>query len=88
MNPNLNDYHSDPMEIRSTFLLPDITDWCQHQEETHPKYADLPNAAGEICSIIPDGVRVEASFSLGRDVIVGRQSKTTRKTLREKVVVR
>jgi len=27
INPNLNDYRSDPMEIRSTFWLPDITDW-------------------------------------------------------------
>jgi len=27
INPNLNDYHSDPMEISSTFWLPDITDW-------------------------------------------------------------
>jgi len=24
-NPNLNDYHSNPMEIRSTFRIPDIT---------------------------------------------------------------
>jgi hypothetical protein len=31
---------------------------------------------------------VEANFSLGRDVIGWRQSKTTGKTLREKVVVR
>jgi hypothetical protein len=30
INPNLNDYHSDPMEIRSTFRILDITDWwCQ-----------------------------------------------------------
>jgi hypothetical protein len=30
INPNLNDYHSDPMEISSTFWIPDITDWwCQ-----------------------------------------------------------
>jgi hypothetical protein len=27
INPNLNDYHFDPMEISSTFLIPDITDW-------------------------------------------------------------
>jgi len=27
VNPNDNDYHSDPMEISSTFGLPDITDW-------------------------------------------------------------
>jgi hypothetical protein len=30
INPNLNDYHSDPMQISSTFWIPDITDWwCQ-----------------------------------------------------------
>jgi hypothetical protein len=26
INPNLNDYHSDPMEISSTFWIVDITD--------------------------------------------------------------
>jgi len=88
INPNLNDYHSDPMEISSTFWIPDITDWWRQQEETHSKYADLSNVARDIFSIIPHCVRVEASFSLGRDVIGWRQSKTTGETLREKVVVR
>jgi len=27
IDPNLNDYHSNPMEICSTFRLPDITAW-------------------------------------------------------------
>ena len=88
INPNLNDYHSDPMEISSTFWILDITDWWRQQEETHSKYADLSNVARDIFSIIPHGVGVEASFSLGRDVIGWRQSKTTGETLREKVVVR
>jgi hypothetical protein len=44
--------------------------------------------AHDIFSIIPHGVRVEASFSLGQDVINWRQSKTTGETLRERVVVR
>jgi hypothetical protein len=44
--------------------------------------------ARDIFSIIPHGVGVEASFSLGRDVIGWRQSKTTGETLREKVIVR
>jgi len=88
INPNLNDYHSDPMEISSTFWIPDITDWWRQQEETHSKYADLSNVGRDIFSIIPHGVGVEASFSLGRDVIGWRQSKTTGETLREKVVVR
>jgi len=88
INPNLNDYHSDPMEISSTFWIPDITDWWRQQEETHSLYADLSNVARDIVSIIPHGVGVEDSFSLGRDVIGWRQSKTTGETLREKVIVR
>jgi len=44
--------------------------------------------ARDIFSIIPHGVGVEASFSLGRDVIGWRLSKTTGETLRENVVVR
>jgi len=88
INPNLKDYHSDPMEISNTFWIPDITDWWRQQEETHSTYADLSNVARDIFCIIPHGVGVEASFSVGQDVIGWRQSKTTRKTLREKVVVR
>jgi len=76
------------MEISSTFWIPDITDWWHHQEETHSKYADLTNVAHDIFSIIWHGVEVEASFSLGHDVVRWRQSKTTGKTLLEKVVVR
>jgi len=43
--------------------------------------------APDIVSIIPHGVGVEASFSLRRDVIAWRQSKTTGETLQENVVV-
>jgi hypothetical protein len=88
INPNLNDYHCDPIEISSTLWLPDITDWWRQQEETHSKYTDLSNVAHDIFSIIPHGVGVEARFSLGRHVIGWRQSKTTGETLREYVVVR
>jgi hypothetical protein len=88
INPNFNNYHSDPMEFRSTFWIPDITDWWHQQEETHSKYAALSNVARDIFSIIPHGVEVEASFSLRRDVIGWRQSKTAGETLRKKVVVR
>jgi len=88
INPNRNDYHSDPMGFSSTFWILDITDWWRQQEETHSKYADLSNVARDMLSMIPHGVGVEASFSLGRDVIGWRQSKTTGETLREKVVVR
>jgi len=76
------------MEISSTFWLLDITDWWRQQEETHSKYANLSNVACHIFTIIPHGVRVEASFSLGRDVIGWRQSKTTDETLHKNVVVR
>ena len=76
------------MEFSSTFWIPDITDWWHQQEEMHSKYADLSNVAHNIFSIIPHGVGVEASFSLARDVIGWRQSKTIGETLCEEVVVR
>jgi len=41
-----------------------------------------------IFSIIPHGARVEARFSLQRDMISWRQSESTGETLREEVVVR
>ena len=69
INPNLNDYHSNPMEISCTFWLLDITNWWCLQEETHPKYADRSSVAHNIFALIPHGVRGEASYSLGRDVI-------------------
>jgi len=76
------------MVISSTFWIPEITDWWHQQEKTHSKYADLSDVGCDIFSIIPPGVRVEASFSLRRDVIGWRQSKTTGSSLCEKVVVR
>jgi len=88
INPNLNDYHSDPMEIGSTLWIPDITDWWRQQEETHSKYADPSNVERDIFPTILHGVGVEASFSLGRNVIGWRQSKTTGETLQQKIVVR
>jgi hypothetical protein len=88
INPNLNDYHSNQMEIRSTFCIPDKTDWLRQQEGMHSQYADHSNVAHDIFSIIPHGVGVEASLSFGRDVIGWRPSKTTGQTLHERVVVR
>ena len=88
VNPNLNDNHSDPMEISSTYWFLDITDWWRQEEETHCKYANLTNVACDIVSIIPHRVGVEASFSIGHDVVGRRQSKTTGETLRETVIVR
>jgi len=88
INPNLNDYHSDQMEISSTFWIPDLTDWWRQPEEKHSNYADLSNLACNIFSIIPHGFGVDASFSFGQDVIWWRRSKTTDKTLRKNVVMR
>jgi len=31
IDPNLNHYHSNPMEISSTVQLPDVTDWWRQQ---------------------------------------------------------
>jgi hypothetical protein len=76
------------MAISSSLWIPDITDWWRQQEEMHSKYSDLSNVARDIFSIIPHGVRADASLSLGRDVIGYRQSKTTGQTIHEKAVVR
>jgi len=61
--------------------------WCQ-QEEMNWKYADLSSVAQDIFCIIPEGVEVEASFSLERDVIDWRNLKTTGEILYGKVVIR
>jgi len=76
------------MEISITFWFPDITNWWRHPAQTHSKYVDLTDTARDILFIIPHGGRVEASFSLGWDVIGWRQSKTVGETVCEKVVVR
>jgi len=88
ISPNLNDYHSDPREISRTFWLPDITNWWRQQEDTRSKYANLSNVAPGIFSIIPHGVGLEASSSLGWDVVALRQAKTTGETLCKQVVLR
>jgi hypothetical protein len=51
-------------------------------------YADLSNTACDTFSIIRYTVRSECRFLPARDVIGWRQSITTAKTLREKVIVR
>jgi len=88
INPNLKDNHSNLMESSSTFRLPDSTDGLWQQDETHSKYADLSNVVRDIFSIIPHGVRVEASSSVGRDVFRWMQSTTTGETVRKRFVVR
>jgi len=76
------------MEISSTFWLSDITDRWRQEEETHSKYTDLSNMAGDIISIIPHGIGVEASFSFGRDGVGWRQSTIAGKTLCENIIAR
>jgi len=85
---NLNDYHSDPIEISSTCGSTDITAWWREQDETHPQYPNLSNVEHNIFSLIPPGVGVEASFSLGWDVIGWRQPWTTAQMLQKNVLVR
>jgi len=52
------------------------------------KYADDSNVVGDIVSLVPHGVGVEASFPLGRDLFRWRQSKTGDVTLPIKAAVR
>jgi len=88
INPNLNDYYSDPMENSSTFGILDITyGWCQ-QEQMHLKYANLSNVSRNIFSITPNGIGVEAWLSPVRDGIGWRQSQTTGDTFRQNIAVR
>jgi len=88
MNPNLNEYHSDPFEITSPFWLSDNTNWWYQQEETLSKYADLSIVERGIMPIKPHCVGVGASFSFGRDMVGWRQSKTIGEALRETRVVK
>jgi hypothetical protein len=64
INPNLNDCHSNPIKLSSTFWILLITNWLRQQEATHSKYTDLSNMASDTFSFIPHGVGVAASFSL------------------------
>jgi len=87
INPNFNNYHSDSLGISSPFWIRDIADWWHQHDVTHSRYGDLCNVTRNVFTNISPGVGVEASFSLAWDVIGWRQSKTTSKTLCEKVVV-
>jgi len=88
INPNLDDYHSNPVKIGSTLWLPDIAEWLHQQEETHFKYADLSNVLRKLFSIMPHAVGVYASFSVGQDIIGWRKSRTTGTTFRDELIVR
>jgi len=84
INPKHNDYHSDIMEISSTFGMPNLIDWWLQPEETSSKSTDLSNVAHDIFSIMPHAVGVQACFSLGQDAIGWRQSNSTGDTFRQK----
>jgi len=62
INPNPNDYHTDPMQISSTLWIPDITDWGCQQEGMQSMYPDLSNVVCDIFSLILQVVGVKASF--------------------------
>jgi hypothetical protein len=88
IDQNLNNYESISMEISSRFWILDIPDWWPQQDELHSKYTDHANVARNIIRVIPHGVGVEASSSLGQDVIIWRKSKTIGNILRVKVIER
>jgi len=48
IDPNLNYYNSDPMEISTSFWIPDITDCWRQKEATHWKYPDHSNVAPDL----------------------------------------
>jgi len=85
---NLNDYHSNPMVISSTFCIPDITDQRRQQEEMHWKYANHSNVACDKFTIIPYNVGLEIRFSFRWEFIGWGQSTTAAVTLREKDFLR
>jgi len=87
-NPNLNDYHSDPMEIRSSLWLPVITDLWHQQEEMHSKYSDLSNVAHDIFSIMPQVSRWRPVSPLHKMLLAVESLYTTGKMLRDKAIVR
>jgi len=75
------------MEISSIFWLPHITDWWRQDKEPPFKYADLSNVAPNVFSILPHGIGVECSFSIGRGIVGWRQSETAHVSLCERVFV-
>lgn len=72
------------MKISSTFWIQDLTDWWRQQEPMYTMYLDFYNVACDIFSIIPQGVGVEATISIGQGVTSWGLSKTTCKNLHKK----
>jgi len=88
LNPNIDEYHVDPMAISTTFWLPNLTNWWLQQDETQSKKADHFNVPWDVCAIIPHGVGVQASCSLGRHVIAYCGLNPTGETLCGNVIIR
>jgi hypothetical protein len=69
INPILNDYNSNPMEISCKCWISHVTNRWHQQGETHSEYTNLSDEALGKIAITPHRVKVGASFSLGYDVI-------------------
>ena len=76
--PKTDDLKSDnPQELTAAFWKPDVTAYWREQEDSCTQYAPLARMARDVFSVIPHGLGVEASFSLGRDVLGWRQCRTS-----------
>ena len=87
--PKTDDLKSDdPQEMTAAFWKPDVAAYWQAQENSLSEFAPLARMARDVFLVIPHSVGVEASFSLGRDIMGWRQCRTAGDTLQKKVVVR
>ena len=80
--PKTDDLKSEnPQQLTAAIWKPDVAAYCREQEVSCMEYAPLARMACDVFSVIPHGVGVEASFSLGRDVLGWRQCRTSGDTL-------
>ena len=77
-----------PQELTAAFWKPDVAAYWQEHEDSCTEYAPLARMARDVFSVIPHGIGVEASFSLGCDVLGWRQCRTSGDMLQKKVIVR
>ena len=83
-DPNLNDYHCQPMEISSTFWLLDITDCWRQQEETHSKCTDVSNVACDIILSYHMVSECRPVFPFGEMLLPGGSQKPHARPSRDK----
>jgi hypothetical protein len=88
INPNLNNYHSDPMKSGIIFCKPHITDWWCLDEGTHPHYAYLSNLTPNIFPIKLVGLVMKATVSHQWDVVSRGQTNSTAEYLLKNDIVR